>query len=72
MKMGRKDPRASMSKSVKAKSPVNPTGRNPIKSASPYETPGVGEGCAPARASRKVAPATDPVVDSSDAGEDLS
>jgi hypothetical protein len=72
MKMGRKDPRASMSKSVKAKSPINPTGRNPIKSASPYETPSVGEGCAPVHASRKAAPETDPVADSSDPGEDLS
>lgn len=68
MKMGRKDPRASMSKSVRAKSPINPTGRNPIKSASPYETPGVGEDCAPTRASRKTAPAQDPVVDD-DSGE---
>ena len=73
MKMGRKDPRASMSRSVKAKSPINPTGRNPIKSASPYETPGVGEGCAPARASQKAAPDVDSVVDSTesdDGGED--
>ena len=54
MKMGKKDPRASMSKSVKNKSPINPTGRNPIKSASPYETPGVGEGCAPSK--RNTAP----------------
>lgn len=70
MKMGRKDPRASMSKSAKAKSPINPAGRNPIKSASPYETPGVGEGCAPARASQKAAPDADPVADDSDEGED--
>lgn len=72
MKMGRKDPRASMSKSVKAKSPINPTGRNPIKSASPYETPGVGESCVPARSSQKAAPAADPVADDSysDDGED--
>jgi hypothetical protein len=72
MKMGKKDPRASMSKSVKAKSPINPTGRNPIKSASPYETPGVGEGCAPASSSRKAVPAADPVADDADTvgGED--
>lgn len=71
MKMGRKDPRASMSKSVRAKSSINPTGRNPIKSASPYETPGVGEDCSPARGSRKTAPAPDPVADDgSDDGED--
>jgi hypothetical protein len=72
MKMGKKDPRASMGKSVKAKSPINPTGRNPIKSASPYETPGVGECRAPARVSRKAAPTADPVADddSSDDSED--
>ncbi|HEX4300003.1 MAG TPA: hypothetical protein VH327_03960 [Gammaproteobacteria bacterium] len=72
MKMGKKDPRASMSKSVKAKSPINPTGRNPIKSASPYETTGVGECCAPAQAKQKAAPAADPVTDDNDAdgGED--
>lgn len=72
MKMGRKDPRASMSKSVKAKSPTNPTGRNPIKSASPYETPAVGEDCSPVRTSQKAAPAADPVVDDTDTddGED--
>jgi hypothetical protein len=63
MKMGRKDPRASMSKSVKAKSPINPRGRNPIKSASPYETPGVGEDCSPSRTSQKAAPTPDPVAD---------
>lgn len=65
MKMGRRDPRASMSKSVKGK-PINPTGRNPIKSASPYETAGVGEGCAPQDA--KAVPEADPVAD--DNGED--
>jgi hypothetical protein len=61
-----------MSKSVKAKSPINPTGRNPIKSASPYETPGVGEGCAPVRTSQTAAPAVDPVADDTDSddGED--
>jgi len=58
-----------MSKSVKGKSPVNPTGRNPIKSASPYETPGVGEGCAPTGS--KAAPGPDPVADDdSNDGED--
>jgi|GEM_PF-6989576 len=70
MKMGRKDPRSSMSKSVKAKSPINPTGRNPIKSASPYETPGVGEGCSPARARQKAAPDVDSVVDDNDTDTD--
>ena len=71
MKMGRKDPRASMSKSVKGKSPVNPTGRNPIKSASPYETAGVGEDCAPKGPSLRAAPEADPVADDdSNDGED--
>jgi hypothetical protein len=72
MKMGKKDPRASMSKSAKGSSPINPTGRNPIKSASPYETPGVGEGCAPKGAGLKKAPTVDPVADDTDAdgGED--
>jgi hypothetical protein len=72
MKMGNKDPRASMSKSVKAKSPINPTGRNPITSASPYETPGVGEGCPPKGPSLKAVPEADPVADDDSAGEDLS
>lgn len=67
MKMGKKDPRASMSKSAKGKSPINPTGRNPIKSAGPYETPGVGEGCPP-KGSRTSAPEVDPVTD--DTGAD--
>lgn len=66
MKMGKKDPRASMSKSAKGKSPINPTGRNPIKSASPYETPGVGECCPPEGPSLKQAPSADPVADDSD------
>jgi hypothetical protein len=61
MKMGKDDPRTSMSKSVRAKSPVNPVGRNPIKSAGPYETSGVGECCAPGR--KKAAPDVDPVQD---------
>ena len=60
MKMGRKDPRSSMSQSVKGKSPINPTGRNPFKSASPYETPGVGEGGVP---KKSPAPQADPVAD---------
>ena len=56
-----------MNKSVKGKSPINPSGRNPIKSASPYETPGVGECCAPKGPSlKKAAPAADPVADDSD------
>lgn len=71
MKMGKKDPRASMSKSAKGKSPINPTGRNPIKSASPYETPGVGECCPPKGPSLKQAPSADPVADQgSGDGED--
>ena len=63
--MGRKDPRSSMSKSVKGKSPMNPTGRNPFESGSPYETPGVGEGCTPKGPSLKQGPETEPVDDSS-------
>ena len=70
MKMGRKDPRASMSKSTKGKSPINATGRNPIKSASPYETPGVGECCPPKGPGLKSAPAPEPVVDDATDGED--
>lgn len=62
MKMGKNDPRVSMSKSVKGKSPINPAGRNPVKSASPYETPGVGECGAPKGPSVKKAPAADPVA----------
>ena len=58
MKMGKNDPRASMSKSVKGKSPINPAGRNPVKSASPYETPGVGECGAPSAAPNKPDPIT--------------
>lgn len=64
MKMGRNDPRASMSRSVKGKSPINPTGRNPIKSAGPYETLGVGECCPPKGPSlKKAAPQPDPVAE---------
>jgi hypothetical protein len=40
MKTGKKDSRASMRKSVTGKSLINPAGRNPIKSANAYETPG--------------------------------
>jgi len=71
MKMGKKDPRMSMSRSMKGQ-PLNKGGRNPIKSASPYETPGVGERCPPKGPSLKQAPETDPVADSndSDATED--
>lgn len=65
MKMGKKDPRASMSKSVKGKSPTQQGGKNPFKSASPYETPGVGECRPPKGPSLKDAPAEDPVADSS-------
>jgi hypothetical protein len=63
MKMGKNDPRASMGKSTKGKSPINTGGRNPIKSAGPYETPGIGETCSPA--GKKAAPAVDPVADES-------
>jgi len=71
MKMGKKDPRASMSKSVKGKSPINKTGRNPIKSAGPYEVPGVGESCAPKGPSlKKAVPDSDPVADE-DSGESV-
>ncbi|HEY3644589.1 MAG TPA: hypothetical protein VGM16_04555 [Gammaproteobacteria bacterium] len=70
MKMGKNDPRASMGKSVKGKSPINPTGRNPIKAASPYETPGVGEYCPPQRPRlKKAAPAADPIANDGDATE---
>ena len=47
MKIGRNDPRASMGKSTRGKSPMIATRRNPIKAASPYETTGVGECRAP-------------------------
>lgn len=66
MKMGKNDPRDSMSTSVKGKSPLHKGGRNPFKSASPYETPGVGECCPPDGSSLKQAPETDPVADRSD------
>ena len=62
MKMGKDDPRNSLSKSVKGKSPTGQGGKNPFKSAGPYETPGVGECCAPSR--KKIAVA-DPVADKS-------
>lgn len=66
MKMGKNDPRSSMSRSVKGK-PLNKGGKNPFKSASPYETPGVGECCSPKGANLKQAPSADPVAD--DSGE---
>jgi hypothetical protein len=66
MKMGKKDPRSSMSKSSKGKSPINKGGKNPLKSASPYEVPGVGEGCPPKGLSQKAAPEADRVADESD------
>ena len=66
MKMGKNDPRSSMSRSVKGKSPLNKGGKNPFKSASPYETPGVGECCPPKGPSLKQAPESDPVADESD------
>jgi len=66
MKMGKNDPRSSMSKSVKGKSPLNKGGKNPFKSASPYETPGVGECCAPKGPAQKQAPASEPVADEPD------
>ncbi len=65
MKMGKKDPRSSMSKSVKGKSPTNKGGKNPFTSASPYETPAVGECNPPKGPSLNQAPEEDPVVDSS-------
>ena len=66
MKMGKNDPRPSMSRSVKGKSPRNQGGKNPFKSASPYETPAVGECCQPKGPSLKQAPAAEPVADESD------
>ena len=66
MKMGKNDPRASMSKSVKGTSPINKGGKNPFKAASPYETPGVGECCPPKGAAQKKAPASEPVADEPD------
>ncbi|HEX2667513.1 MAG TPA: hypothetical protein VHP13_03980 [Gammaproteobacteria bacterium] len=63
MKMGKNDPRSSMSKSVKGKLPVNVTGRNPIRSASPAETACVGEYCQSKEPSLKQALAKDPVSD---------
>jgi len=65
MKMGKNDPRSSMSPSTKGK-PQNKGGKNPFKSASPYETPGVGEGCPPKGPSLKQAASADPVADDSD------
>lgn len=48
-------------------SPLNKGGgRNPFKSASPYETAGVGEGCQPKGRSLKQAPQAEPVADESD------
>ena len=72
MKMGKKDPRSSMSKSVKGSSPLNKGGKNPFKSASPYETPGVGECNPPKGPSLKQGPDADPVADESesDSSED--
>lgn len=71
MKMGKKDPRDSMSKSVKGKSPINQGGKNPFKAASPYETPGVGECYPPKGPSLKPAPDADPVADESDSDADV-
>jgi hypothetical protein len=76
MKMGRTDPRNSMSRSVKGKSPVNKGGKNPFKSAGPYETPGVGE-CYPPTRLRPMgfgavaSPKADPVVDESSSEEEV-
>jgi len=70
MKMGKSDPRSSMSKSVKGKSPVNRGGKNPIKSPAPYEVPGVGECCAPKGPSLKNGPEQEPVADEISADED--
>ena len=66
MKMRKKDPRSSMSKSVKGTPPTNKAGKNPFKSASPYETPGVGECNPPKGPSLKSAPESDPVADDPD------
>ena len=66
MKMGKNDPRSSMSRSVKGSSPLNKGGRNPFKSASPYETPGVGEGCQPKGPSLKKVPDAERVADESE------
>ena len=71
MKMGKNDPRNSMSRSVKGKSPINKGGKNPFKSAGPYETPGVGECCPPKGPNLNEAPATDPVSDESSSEEDI-
>lgn len=65
MKMGSQDPRSSMSRSAKGKSPTGQGGKNPFKSAGPYETPGVGECCAPKGPSLDKATASDPVADKS-------
>jgi hypothetical protein len=70
MKMGKNDPRSSMSKSAKGKSPVNRGGKNPIKSPAPYEVPGVGECCSPKGPNLKDAPEQEPVADESSAGGD--
>lgn len=72
MKMGKNDPRSSMSRSTKGKPPFNKGGKNPFKAASPYEVPGVGECCPPKGPSQKQAPAAEPVADESgrDATED--
>jgi hypothetical protein len=67
MKMGKNDPRRSMSKSVKGKPPKNRGGKNPIKSPSPYEVQGVGECCSPKGPSGQRAPQNDPIEDESSA-----
>ena len=60
MKMGKSDPRSSMSKSVKSKSPRGQGGGNPIKAASPGETAALGHGVT---AKRSAPAATDAVID---------
>ena len=60
MKMGKKEPISSMSKSVKGQPLRNPGGWNPIKPASLAETPSVGHGV---EVKRVTPPATDAVAD---------
>ena len=63
MKMGKKDPRSSVSQSTRGKSFTNKGSRNPLKSASPHEVPGVGKGNPPKGPSLKDAPEADPAAE---------
>ena len=65
MKMGKKDPRSSMSKSTKGKPLGGQSGKNPIKSTSPYEVAGVGEGSAAKGRGTRKAPDAEPIADKS-------